>query len=54
MRRAKRILLTAGVLIVSASTADARLWGRKADKPAATASLPGAIVLNAVEVDAGP
>jgi type IV pilus assembly protein PilQ len=52
MSRAKRILLIGGVLIMSAGSADARLWGRKADKPvAATASLPSAIVLTAVEVD---
>ena len=52
MSRAKRILLIGGVLIMSAGSAEARLWGRKADKPvAATASLPSAIVLTGVEVD---
>ncbi|MGZ5433200.1 MAG: hypothetical protein ACXWH7_09755, partial [Thermoanaerobaculia bacterium] len=52
MSRAKRILLIGGVLLASVGTADARLWGsRKAEKPAATAAVPGAIVLNAVEVD---
>jgi hypothetical protein len=52
MSRAKRILLIGGVLLVSAGTADARLWGsRKAEKPAATAAVPGAIVLKGVEVD---
>jgi type IV pilus secretin PilQ/predicted competence protein len=51
MSRAKRIVLIGGVLLASAGTADARLWGRKADKPAAVAAVPGAIVLKAVEVD---
>jgi type IV pilus assembly protein PilQ len=52
MRRAKRILLIGGVLLVSVGTADARLWGsRKADKPAPAAAVPGAIVLRGVEVD---
>jgi type IV pilus assembly protein PilQ len=53
MSRAKRILLIGGVLMVSVSAADARLWGaRKAKEPAApTAAVPGAIVLGAVEVD---
>jgi type IV pilus assembly protein PilQ len=52
MSRAKRILLIGGVVVMSASAADARLWGRKAQPPAvATAAVPGAIVLGAVEVD---
>ncbi len=53
MRRAKRILLMSGMLLLtSVGSADARLWGsRKADKPAAPAAVPGAIVLKAVEVD---
>lgn len=51
MSRAKRIVLIGGVLLASAGTADARLWGRKADKPPAVAAVPGAIVLKAVEVD---
>jgi len=35
MSRAKRILLIGGVLVMSVSAAEARLWGgRKADKPA--------------------
>jgi type IV pilus assembly protein PilQ len=52
MRRAKRILLIGGVLLVSVGTADARLWGsRKADKPAPAAAVPSAIVLRGVEVD---
>jgi type IV pilus secretin PilQ/predicted competence protein len=53
MSRAKRILLIGGVLVLSVSAAEARLWGsRKAQKPATTATaVPGAIVLGAVEVD---
>jgi type IV pilus secretin PilQ/predicted competence protein len=52
MSRAKRILLIGGVLLASAGTADARIWGsRKADKPAVTTAVPGAIVLKAVEID---
>jgi type IV pilus assembly protein PilQ len=52
MSRAKRILLIGGVLVMSAGAAEARLWGRKAQQPAqATAAVPGAIVLGAVEVD---
>ncbi|HEV7239648.1 MAG TPA: type IV pilus secretin PilQ [Thermoanaerobaculia bacterium] len=52
MSRAKRILLIGGVLLVCVGTADARLWrSRKAEKPAATAAVPGAVVLSAVEVD---
>ena len=52
MSRAKRILLIGGVLMVSVSTAEARLWGsKKAEAPAAKAAVPGAILLSAVEVD---
>ena len=51
MRTAKRILVIGGVLLASVGTADARLWGRKAEKPAAQAAVPGAVVLKAVEVD---
>ncbi|HEX6097761.1 MAG TPA: type IV pilus secretin PilQ [Thermoanaerobaculia bacterium] len=52
MSRAKRILLIGGVLLAGAGTADARIWGsRKAEKPAVTAAVPGAIVLKAVEID---
>jgi type IV pilus assembly protein PilQ len=51
MRRAKRILLTAGVLLIGVGTADARIWGsRKADKPAASAPAASTIVLNAIEI----
>ncbi|HYC89686.1 MAG TPA: type IV pilus secretin PilQ [Thermoanaerobaculia bacterium] len=52
MSRAKRILLIGGVLLVSAGTADARIWGRKAKEPAPqTAAVPSPIALGAVEVD---
>src|SRR5688572_12051738 len=52
MRRAKRILLIAGVLVLSVSTADARIWGsRKADKPAANAPAPSVIALSAIEIE---
>ncbi|HEY0160379.1 MAG TPA: type IV pilus secretin PilQ [Thermoanaerobaculia bacterium] len=54
MRRAKRILLVAGVLLVHASIADAGLFGsRKAEaakKPAETAPV-SAIALSGVDVD---
>jgi len=52
MKRAKRILLIAGVLVLSVSTADARIWGsRKADKPAANAPAPSVIALSAIEIE---
>jgi type IV pilus assembly protein PilQ len=52
MSRAKRILLVGGVLLLSVSAAEARLWGsRKADKPAADTQILTAITLSAVEVD---
>lgn len=52
MSRAKRILLIGGVLVMSVSAAEARLWGgRKADKPAEASANPSAIVLSAVEVE---
>ena len=52
MSRAKRILLIGGVLVLSASVAEAGWGSRKAQEPAAkTAAVPGAIVLGAVEVD---
>jgi type IV pilus assembly protein PilQ len=51
MKRAKRILLIAGMLLIGA-TAEARLWGsRKADKPAKADALPSAIALRSVEVE---
>lgn len=53
MSRARRILLMSGVLMLSVSAAEARLWGAKKadDKPAAAAAIPAATVLSAVEVD---
>ncbi|MDP9192439.1 MAG: type IV pilus secretin PilQ [Acidobacteriota bacterium] len=50
MKRAKRILLIAGVLVLSVSTAEARIWGsRKADKPVTPA--PSVIALSAIEIE---
>lgn len=52
MKRAKRILLIGGVLVLCGSTADARIWGsRKADKPAASAPAPSMIALSAIEIE---
>src|ERR1051325_10659172 len=54
MRRAKRLLVTAGVLLLSVSTADARLWGSKkapAPSPAEAASMPSAMSLTNVEIE---
>ncbi|HYK03030.1 MAG TPA: type IV pilus secretin PilQ [Thermoanaerobaculia bacterium] len=53
MKRTKRILLVAGVLLVQASIADAGLFGRKgeATKKAADAAPVSAIALSAVDVD---
>jgi type IV pilus assembly protein PilQ len=51
MKRAKRILLIAGVLVLGVSTADARIWGRKADKPAANAPGPSLIALSSIEIE---
>ena len=52
MRRAKRILVIAGVLLLGVNAADARLFGsRKTQKPAEAASLPSAMALTAVEID---
>jgi type IV pilus assembly protein PilQ len=52
MRRAKRILLIGGVLVLSVTTADAGIWGsRKADKPAASAPAPSAIALSAIDIE---
>jgi len=53
MKRTKRILLVAGVLLVQASIADAGLFGRKGDaaKKAADAAPVSAIALSAVDVD---
>jgi len=51
MSRAKRILLIAGMLLIGASSAEARLWGRKADKPAKADAMPAGIALRTVEVE---
>jgi type IV pilus assembly protein PilQ len=51
MRRAKRILLSAGVLVLSVSTADARIWGRKADNAPAVTPAASAIALSAIETE---
>jgi len=52
MKRAKRILLIAGVLAVTVGTADAKIWGsRKADKPAENASLATPVALSAIDVE---
>ena len=53
MKRTKRILLVAGVLLVQASIADAGLFGRKGDtaKKTADAAPVSAIALSAVDVD---
>jgi len=52
MKRAKRILLIASMLLLSVSSADAGLWGsRKASNTPAEAVAAPTIVLNAVEVD---
>jgi type IV pilus assembly protein PilQ len=53
MKRTKRILLVAGVLLVQASIADAGLFGRKGDatKKVADAAPVSAIALSAVDVD---
>lgn len=51
MKRAKRILLIASMLLLSVRSADAGLWGRKAsNKPAEAVTAP-TIALNAVEID---
>ncbi len=52
MKKAKRILLSAGVLVLSVSAADARIWGsRKADKPAVSAPVASAIALSAIDIE---
>ncbi len=52
MRRAKRILLIAGVLVLGVGTAEARIWGsRKAAQPAAQAPAPSVIALSAIEIE---
>ena len=51
MNRAKRVLVIAGMLLVAVTSAQARLWGRKADRKAAPEVALSAITLSAVEVD---
>ncbi|HEX7707777.1 MAG TPA: type IV pilus secretin PilQ [Thermoanaerobaculia bacterium] len=52
MRRAKRILLVASMLLLSVSAADARTWGRKAaDKAAKPVPLTSPVALMSVEID---
>lgn len=52
MRRAKRILLISGVLLLSVSAADARLWGsRKAPNSAETSPVASTVTLSAVETE---
>jgi len=52
MRRAKRILLIAGVLVFGVGNADARIWGsRKAAQPAAQVPAPSVIALSAIEIE---
>jgi type IV pilus assembly protein PilQ len=52
MRRAKRILLIAGVLVLGVGNADARIWGsRKAAQPAVNVPAPSVIALSAIEIE---
>jgi type IV pilus assembly protein PilQ len=52
MRRAKRILVVGGVLLLCGSTADAGIWGsRKTQDPAAAAPVASAITLENVGVE---
>jgi type IV pilus secretin PilQ/predicted competence protein len=52
MRRAKRILLIAGVLVLGVGNADARIWGsRKTAQPAVPAPAPSVIALSAIEIE---
>ncbi|MCU1245554.1 MAG: N-acetylmuramoyl-L-alanine amidase, partial [Acidobacteria bacterium] len=52
MRKAKRILLIASVLVVSVNGAGASIWNRqKSDKQAEAAAAPAAMSLSAVETD---
>jgi type IV pilus assembly protein PilQ len=54
MRRAKRILLIAGVVMVGVGTADAGIFGsRKAEKkpPAETAAIAASVSLSAVDIE---
>jgi type IV pilus secretin PilQ/predicted competence protein len=52
MRRAKRILLVASMLLLSVSAADVRAWGRKAaDKAVKPVPLTSPVALMSVEID---
>jgi type IV pilus assembly protein PilQ len=51
MRRAKRILVIAGILVLGVGSADAKLWGRKTQKPAAAPPVASAMALTSVEID---
>ena len=51
MRRAKRILVIAGVLLLGVNAADAGLFGRKAKQPADAAPMPSVMALTSVEID---
>jgi type IV pilus assembly protein PilQ len=53
MRRAKRILLIAGVVMVGVGTADAGIWGsRKAEKkPPAETAIAASVSLSAVDIE---
>src|SRR5215212_10278481 len=53
MGRAKRLLVMAGALLLTVSTADARMWGSKktTPKPAEVVPMAGAISLTSVEID---
>ncbi|HEV3484448.1 MAG TPA: AMIN domain-containing protein, partial [Vicinamibacterales bacterium] len=51
MRRAKRILLNAGVLLLCASAAQAGWWGSKKSAKPAEAAAPSAMTLTSIEVD---
>jgi len=55
MRRAKRILLIASMLLASAGVTNASLWKKhsKTDQPAETA-IPAVMSLNAIEIDSVP
>jgi type IV pilus assembly protein PilQ len=51
MRRAKRLLVMAGALLLTVSAAEARLWGsKKAQAPAEVAAAPSMMTLKAVEI----
>jgi type IV pilus assembly protein PilQ len=53
MRRAKRLLVMAGALLLTVSTAEARLWGSKKAPaaPAESAPMPSTMSLTTVEIE---